>query len=146
MGQRRRARENALQMLYMIDAQSERGDVAVDAALADFWTAAEGTAAAARSVRDYADLLARGVIEHRADLDARIEATSHHWRVDRMACVDRNVLRLAAYELVHRLDVPRRAVLNEAIDLAKQYGSEDSGAFVNGILDRLEVPERQGET
>jgi N utilization substance protein B len=78
-----------------------------------------------------------GVHQKRADLDQRIETNSTNWRVDRMARVDRNVLRLAVFELLHRDDVPKRVVLNEAIELAKTFGSEDSSAFVNGILDKI---------
>ena len=74
---------------------------------------------------------------HRAELDQRIEATSHHWRVERMAKVDRNVLRLAVFELLFCPQTPRKVVLNEAVELAKTFGSEESGAFINGIIDKI---------
>ena len=70
-------------------------------------------------------------------MDASIERYSHRWRVDRMSRIDRNILRLAAYELTHCPDLPPRVVLNEAIELAKRFGSEESSAFINGILDRV---------
>ena len=92
-----------------------------------------------REARAYAEELAEGVEVHKGDLDGLIRSISRHWRLDRMAVVDRNLLRLAAYELVHRSeDVPRKVAINEAIELAKRFGATESGAFVNGILDRIE--------
>jgi N utilization substance protein B len=72
-----------------------------------------------------------------ADTDRRIQAASTNWRVERMTRVDRNLLRLGAWELVYRSDVPRAVILDEAVEIAKRYGTEDSGAFVNGVLDRI---------
>jgi N utilization substance protein B len=94
-----------------------------------------------------AEVLVRGVAEHRRAIDDTIERISTNWRLDRMAKVDRNVLRLAVYELL-RTDVPVKVVINEAIELGKKFGSESSGAFVNGVLDRVaaELPaERRRE-
>jgi N utilization substance protein B len=127
---RTKARERALQALYQIDVAA----TGLDEALSRFWKSFEPVE---REVRDLAEQLVRGVAEHRRDLDETIEAVSTHWRLDRMAKVDRNVLRLATYELVHRPDVPVRVVINEAIELGKKYGSESSGAFVNGVLDKV---------
>jgi N utilization substance protein B len=81
-----------------------------------------------------------GTVAHLADIDARLAAAAENWRLPRMAAVDRNVLRLGAYELLHTPETPPEAALNEAIELARRYGSAESPAFVNGILDRL----RQG--
>jgi transcription antitermination protein NusB len=86
---------------------------------------------------EYAEQLARGAAEQLEELDKRIQGVSTHWKISRMACVDRNILRLAAWELFHAPDVPKRVALNEAIEIAKRYGAEDSWAFINGILDKL---------
>ncbi len=79
----------------------------------------------------------RGVRSSLEDLDQRITRASTNWRLERMARVDRNLLRLGAWELLHRVDVPRAVVLDEAVELAKRFGTEESGAFVNGVLDRV---------
>jgi N utilization substance protein B len=126
---RTRARERALQALYQIDVAAE----GIDDALARFWKSFEP---AEREVMDLADALVRGVARHRAAVDEAIESVSTHWRLDRMAKVDRNVLRLAVYELLET-DVPPKVAINEAIELGKKFGSESSGAFVNGVLDKV---------
>lgn len=81
--------------------------------------------------------LVRGVWEEKETIDRLIKTSAEHWRIERMSGVDRNILRLAVFELIHCPDIPPRVAINEAIDLGKQYGSEESGAFVNGILDRI---------
>jgi N utilization substance protein B len=86
--------------------------------------------------REFADELVRGVDARRAELDARIALHARNWRVERMAAVDRNVLRIAVFELVHT-DTPDRVVIDEAIELARDFGSERSPAFVNGVLDAI---------
>mgnify|MGYP001005609848 FL=1 len=86
----------------------------------------------------------RGVVGRREEIDQLIERHSLHWRVERMSRVDRNVLRLAVYELLDHEEAPARVILNEAIELAKRYGSEESGAFINGILDKLAATLREG--
>jgi transcription antitermination protein NusB len=87
--------------------------------------------------RAYADAAVLGLSESKEKVDAEITKASTHWRLERMARVDRNVLRLGAWELSNRLDVPRAVVLDEAVELAKAYGTEESGAFVNGVLNRI---------
>ncbi len=137
---RTKARERALQALYQIDVAA----VGIDEALGRFWKSFEPVE---REVMALAEALVRGVAEHRRAVDDTIERTSTNWRLDRMAKVDRNVLRLAVYELL-RTDVPVKVVINEAIELGKKFGSESSGAFVNGVLDRVaaELPaERRRE-
>ncbi len=124
------ARERAVQALYQIDAAA----TALDEALSRFWRSFEPVE---REVMDLAEALVRGVAEHRRAIDEQIEAVSTNWRLDRMARVDRNILRLAVHELLHRPEVPVRVVINEAIELGKKYGSESSGAFINGVLDRI---------
>ncbi len=126
---RTRARERALQALYQIDVAAE----GIDEALAGFWKSFEPVE---HEVRELAEALVRGVAEHRRSVDDAIEEASSNWRLDRMARVDRNVLRVAVYELL-RTDVPVRVVINEAIELGKKFGSESSGAFVNGVLDKV---------
>ena len=85
----------------------------------------------------YLTKLVEGVTAHQEELDALIKEHSEHWRLERMAAVDRNLLRLALYELLHQPAIPAKVVINEAVELAKRYGSEDSGSFINGILDRI---------
>jgi len=138
---RTRARERALQALYQIDVASTD----LEEALARFWRSFEPVE---REVRETAEALVRGVAAHRRQIDEAIEAVSVNWRLDRMAKVDRNVLRLAVHELLHRPDVPVKVVIDEAIELGKKFGSESSGAFVNGVLDRIASglpPSRRGE-
>lgn len=136
---RTKARERALQALYQIDVAAE----GIDDALARFWRSFEPVE---REVRDLADVLVRGVAARRLAIDETIERVSTNWRLDRMAKVDRNVLRLAVYELLES-DVPVKVAINEAIELGKKYGAEGTGAFVNGVLDRIAAdlpPERRG--
>ena len=118
-----------MQALYQIDVASE----GIDDALARFWRSFEPVE---REVLSLAEALVRGVAAHRRIIDEQIERVSTNWRLDRMAKVDRNVLRLAVYELLET-EVPVKVVINEAIELGKKYGSESSGAFVNGVLDRM---------
>jgi N utilization substance protein B len=88
-------------------------------------------------IREFADMLLQGVIEHLEEVDETIRKASLNWRIDRMATVDRNILRVATYELMRVDETPLKVVLNEAIELSKRYGSEDSSAFVNGVLDKI---------
>ncbi len=129
MGSRRRAREHALQILYQVDA----GAGEVTQVLDLFWDEPdpddEGVLFTGR--------LARGVTEHRDELDRVIEEHSINWRLTRMPAVDRNILRLAVYEILHCEDIPAMVSINEAIDLGKQYSTGESGAFINGILDKI---------
>jgi N utilization substance protein B len=136
IGARRRARECALQMLYSMDVNP---DIGVDQVFAHFWRDFAGEAAAERDadVIAFAERLVRGVDEHHAEIDELVQSASRNWRLERMARVDRNLLRLGAYELRHEADIPGRVVINEAIELAKRFGTAESPAFVNGILDRI---------
>jgi N utilization substance protein B len=129
MGARTTAREAALQMLFAIDATGSD----VDDAIRDFWRELPGDAEG----REYADQLVRGVRADADMLDERIRAASQNWRLERMARIDRNALRLGAYELLTRTDVPRAVILDEAVELAKRFGSDESSKFVNGVLDRI---------
>jgi len=87
---------------------------------------------------EFAKQIVLGVMEHQREIDRLIEERSEHWRLDRMTIVDRNILRIAIFELLYCSEVPPKVTLNEAIDLGKRYGSEESGNFINGILDRIQ--------
>lgn len=129
MGARRSGREAALQMLFAMEASSVGPEEVIPA----FWRNFEGDPEG----RPYAEALVRGIAPLLADLDKRISAASTNWRIERMSRVDRNLLRLGSYELAHRTDVPRAVVLDEAVELAKSFGSDDSSVFVNGVLARI---------
>ena len=138
MNTRRRARTFALQALYAVDLAGHDGA----AALSTLWDARlEGDDFDGDPVEpEEAELAARivnGVQAERTDLDARIERVSHNWRLARMPLVDRNILRVGAWELVQRKDVPASVAINEAIELAKLHGGTDTRSFVNGVLDRI---------
>lgn len=134
MSLRRQARQVALQLLYQDDLNPQ----VEPAAVAKFLRQSLKRKAAAM---EFALSLLDGVREHRADLDRMLTAKAEHWTLDRMAVVDRNILRLAAYEILYT-DTPGRVVINEAVELAKLFGAEQSPAFVNAILDRV-MHERQ---
>lgn len=116
-------------MLFQMEASGASAEEAIDL----FWRTFEGEPEG----KPYADEAVRGVAASLAEVDARITAASANWRIERMARVDRNVLRLGAWELEHRTDVPRAVILDEAVELAKAFGTEESGAFVNGVLNRI---------
>ena len=128
---RSHCRELALQFLYQAEFSGSRRGPEV----ARFWQHFRQ----GRKTPDYLLELVEGVAAHLEELDALITRYSEHWRLERMAAVDRNLLRLAAYELLYEPKIPPKVVINEAVELAKLYGTEDSGAFVNGILDRIRL-------
>lgn len=116
-------------MLFAIDAAG----TPAPQIMRDFWREFPGDAEG----RTYAEAIVLGVMADRESVDGRITRASEHWRLSRMTRVDRNVLRLATWELVHQPATPRAVILDEAVELAKRFGSEDSGAFVNGVLGRV---------
>ncbi|MDD5484153.1 MAG: transcription antitermination factor NusB [Kiritimatiellae bacterium] len=128
MSTRRSAREWAVQFLFQNDFNP--GDIGE--ALPEFW---QGTNSDQRS-RRFAEELIRGVLANRPQLDALMQSYAEHWETKRMNTVDRNVIRLALYEMLFRPDIPPVVSINEAVDIAKSYSSLESGRFVNGILDR----------
>ncbi|MBU4459214.1 MAG: transcription antitermination factor NusB [Verrucomicrobia bacterium] len=128
MSARHESRLLAVQFLFQRDFND--GDLAD--ALADFWAARN----IGPKLRAFAEDLIRGVEAVRPELDERLRALATNWDLSRMAAVDRNILRLALYEMHHRADIPPVVSMNEAIDLAKEFGGRESGRFVNGILDR----------
>jgi N utilization substance protein B len=137
MGSRRRGREVALQILYQLDVQDQLSD---QQGLALFWqnfaTREEEEERDDDEAREFAGQLVKGVREHLQDIDSLLATASRNWRIERMARVDRNLLRLALFELKYSADVPAKVAINEAIEIAKRYGTAESPEFVNGILDR----------
>jgi N utilization substance protein B len=130
MGLRRDGREAAIQFLYQCDAHKP---VQVEEALAAFWKQNEEP----QNVRDFANDLLRGVLEKRPEVDAKIRTLADNWDFERLAVVDRNILRLAVYEMLFRPEIPPVVSINEAIEIAKKFSTADSGKFVNGLLDRV---------
>ena len=135
MGTRRMAREMALQMLY----QSEAASIPIADVIVRFWSGR----AVASEVRDFAERLARGTASRTHEIDPLIQQTLDNWRLNRLAIVDRNVLRMAVFEILHEPDTPEVVVIDEAIEVAKRFGGEDSGQFVNGILDAVRKRARE---
>ena len=129
-GGRRRAREAALQMLY----QWGVGRASPYEAIATYWPAHDAEHALDEPLREFANELVRGTIARVPEIDGILGANSQNWRVERMAVIDRLVLRLAVYEFLAQPDTPARVVINEALELARAYSGEDAVAFVNGIL------------
>jgi N utilization substance protein B len=115
-------------MLYQIDASGEEAERATRL----FWSNL-----GEEKADEFADRLVRGWADQREAIDETIRNVSQHWRLERMARVDRNIIRLAVYELLNLPDVPAKVTLNEAVELAKRFGDEGSPAFVNGVLDRI---------
>lgn len=129
IGSRRRSRELALQALYSYDLDPERRRTTLDATLKD--------AEVSDEVRSFAGELADGVLQRLGDIDKLIADAAHNWDMQRLARIDRNVLRLAIHELLDRDDIPAAVTIDEAIELGKRFSTAQSGAFVNGILDRI---------
>ncbi len=154
MGKRREARERAVQFLFQHDLNPPE-DLKV--ALDQFWETQRAAAIAEEkgaatwgqkvelppptaeeaTVRLFADPLIRGALEHREESDALIKKHARNWELHRIAAVDRNILRLAIFEMLHREDIPPVVSINEAVDIAKKFSTQDSGKFVNGILDKI---------
>ncbi len=143
MGERRRSRELALQALFAL----EFDDQPLATCIAEMRTRAEEPESEDEDLRElvrggpsvqaFAEELVHGVRDHREEIDAMLGRFSTNWKVSRMALVDRNILRVACFELLHLQNVPPKVTLNEAVEIAKRYGSTDSSAFINGILDRI---------
>lgn len=136
MGMRRQARELALQLLY----QHELTHMDPEEMQRRF----EGWCNAPEGICRFADELLRGTLEHLEEIDRELDLQTAHWRLERLAAVDRNILRLALYELLFHSETPHAVVIDEAIEIAKRFGAEDSARFVNGVLDgfvkRVAVP------
>ena len=128
MGRRRRAREHALQILFQIDLTGGNAEEVLES----FW----GELDAGDDVREFTARLVRGTLDDREQIDRRVAEAAKNWRLERMPAVDRNVLRIAVYELVSA-DSPPPVVIDEAIEVARRFGGEESAGFVNGVLDEI---------
>ena len=136
MGRRRQARESALHALYLADLVPALASTAFSL-MARLEDADEKTV-------DFCRGLFEGTLMLRAELDERIQETAKNWSISRMAAADRNILRMAAYELLYRDDAPPNVVIDEAIEIARKYSTEDSTSFINGILDKLkDLPKKK---
>ena len=135
MGKRREGREAAVQFLYQFDVNRQP----VDELLASFWKlrSGPGKAETSQKTRTFTENLVKGVMAHFEEIDACISKFTANYDLHRIAVVDRNILRVGIYEMQHCTDVPPVVCINEAIEIAKKFGSEESGRFVNGILDRV---------
>ena len=137
MGQRRKSREIALQMLYQLEMTSDPPHEVVALYTEMGSSGEEGDSAPSAAVRPFAEHLLTGVHLHREELDNMIASASANWRLARMSIIDRNVLRIALFEMLYCREIPPKVSVNEAIDLGKTFGSPDSGSFINGVLDNL---------
>ena len=129
MGKRTQSREIALQVLYQIDMSEDTTEEAFNL----FWEHFTPP----DDLKEFSQKIVSGVCQHEEEIDVIIEHYSEHWRLKRMTIVDRNILRLAIFELMFCDDIPPKVVLNEAVELGKKFGSDKSGSFVNGILDKV---------
>ena len=130
MGRRRKGREVALQFLYQLDVSGEDDPTPHEA---EFWARHPVDS----ETRAFAVDLVRGTKQNQAKIDALIAQSVEHWDLERMAAVDRNILRAAVYELRWHADVPPKVAINEAIEIAKKFGTQESSRFINGVLDRI---------
>lgn len=137
MHQRRKAREVALQVLYELDVL----EIDAKEGMELFWSHFD----APEEVRSFASLLVEGAWKEKKQIDDLISGCSENWTISRMSRVDKNILRMAVYELLHCPDIPPKVTLNEAIDLGKTFGSENSGSFINGILDAIYIKLNKNE-
>jgi N utilization substance protein B len=138
MGTRRQARELAMQALFYMDMQDNVSSQMLESFCENFRPP--------KKARPFFLTLVNGVLETINDIDARIERFSKNWKIHRMSCVDRNVMRIAVYELLHCEDIPPKVSINEAVDIGKKFGTEDSGAFINGIMDSIrEALDKEGK-
>ena len=135
MSSRRRGRELALQALYKLDML---GEASAPGSLGLFWDhCVPDDVVRGGETEQFARSLVAGVDANRARIDELIEAAAEHWRLPRLSRVDLNLLRLAVFELLERAEIPAAVTINEAIEIARRFGSEDSPAFVNGVLDHI---------
>jgi transcription antitermination protein NusB len=129
MGARRKARELALQMLFQYDMAGNEPDMII--------TTFEDLQKSKPNTREFAVKIFRGTVDHLAELDDMIQAQAENWRLSRMAVVDRNIIRMSVYEFLHESDTPKLVIIDEAIEIAKKFGTQKSSQFINGILDGI---------
>lgn len=131
MGNRRRSRELAMQALFYVDMRQNKSEEILDLYLQSFTPS--------KKVLPFFLELVNGVIREKDQIDTMIERFSSNWKMSRMSCVDRNIMRIAVYEMLYCSDIPLKVSINEAIDVGKKFGTEESGAFINGILDSVRL-------
>ena len=132
MGNRRKSRVLAMQALFYMDMNSNGSkEMQLECFCANF--------SLSKKARPFFLKLVNGVLQTKSELDSIIENFSDHWKIGRMACVDRNIIRIAVYELMYCRDIPSKVSINEAVDIGKRFGTEESGAFINGILDSIRL-------
>jgi N utilization substance protein B len=129
MGARRKARELALQMLFQYDMSGNPPDMVI----ATF----EDLEKSKANTREFATKIFRGTVDHMPKIDEMIQAQADNWRLSRMAVVDRNIIRMSIYEFLHEDDTPKLVIIDEAIEIAKKFGTQKSSQFINGILDGI---------
>jgi len=129
MGTRRQARELAMQALFYMDMQKDASEEMLEHFCGCF--------CASKKSRPFLIKLVNGVIGNKGQIDALVERFSQNWKINRMSCVDRNVMRIAVYEMLYCDDIPPKVSINEAVDIGKKFGTQDSGAFINGIMDSI---------
>ena len=129
MGQRRKAREETLRILYRLEFDNRP----VEKTLDQYWKNKKSLP----SIREYSTWLVNGIISDQKKIDTIIQDASEHWRLSRMALIDRNILRMAVFELMHEKSVAAAVIINEAIEIAKRYSGTEASTFVNGILDAI---------
>lgn len=145
MGKRRRARELTLQFLYQYDVMNESSPDSrvLEESLSFFWD--RGGFNADSEVKEFSSVLINGCCANLEQLDEVIARYSEHWRLSRISKIDKNILRIAIYEILYLSDIPSAVTINEAIELGKTYGTEESGSFVNGILDKIKADREKGD-
>ncbi len=134
---RRKSREFVLQVLYQLDITKKDAQETLTQ-FQDYFSGNKERVGTTRSRDDFMERLVLGVLEHCKEIDRLIEKYSENWRLDRINIIDRAILRMAIFELLYCEEIPPKVTLNEAIELGKRFGSEDSGSFINGVLDRIQ--------
>ncbi len=129
MGTRRQARELAMQALFYMDMQKYASEEMLEYFCGCFCTS--------KKSRPFLIKLVNGVLEEKGQIDTLVERFSQNWQINRMSCVDRNVMRIAVYEMIYCDDIPPKVSINEAVDIGKKFGTQESGAFINGIMDSI---------
>ena len=136
MGTRRRSRELAMQALFYMDVNKNSSQETLERFCQNF---------SPSGVQPFFFELVNGVLAAQSEIDVLIERFSKNWKINRMSCVDRNVMRIAVYEMLYCPDIPPKVSINEAVDVGKKFGSEESGAFINGIIDSIRIAWEKGD-
>lgn len=131
--ERRRAREAALQMLY----QCEVGRAGAYESIGSYWPSRDAAGEVPETLREFANRVVRGTLDRQEEIDTMLTANAQNWRVERMAVIDRLVLRIAVYEMLAEKDTPSKVIINEAIELARSFSGDEAVGFVNGVLDAV---------